>query len=115
MPMDTMDCWRMEGRAIRVMSHISPKEKRLVGPQLKFFRTRRNTTKDRRAESPWAIRVAQAAPATPRPNRPTITRSRAMLNSEEKIRKQRGILDFPSALNIEEITLYINRKGSPKK
>ena len=37
------------------------------------------------------------------------------MNTEEKIRKPSGMRDFPSALNIEEITLYMNRNGRPMK
>ena len=39
MPMEMMDCWRMEGRAIFVMSASSFLSKARVFPQSSFFRT----------------------------------------------------------------------------
>ena len=35
--------------------------------------------------------------------------------TEEKIRNTSGIREFPIALNIEEITLYMNKNGRPRK
>ena len=66
------------------------------------FRFLRRTPKERTADIPWAISVAQATPATPISIFVTMIMSRITLNMEEKIRKYRGILDFPSALNIAE-------------
>lgn len=41
--------------------------------------------------------------------------SRATLSTEEKISKYRGMRERPRALNMEDSTLYMNRKGKPKK
>ena len=115
MPMEMMDCCRMEGSAIFVISESSFLSKRAVFPQSRFRSTYRNTRKDSTAEMPWAIKVAQATPATPIWKYFTKMKSSPMLKREENIRKHKGILDFPRALNMEETTLYMNRKGSPRK
>ena len=80
-----------------------------------FFSSFRRTVNDPNTETPCAISVAQATPATSNAKSATNTQSKTMLNTEEKIRKYSGILDFPKALNIEESTLYINKNGSPRK
>ena len=72
-------------------------------------------TKEMQAESAWAISVAHAAPAIPQPKTATMTRSRITLRSDEKISRYRGIFDFPSALKTDESTLYMKRKGRPRK
>ena len=59
--------------------------------------------------------VAQPAPSTPIPMGPTMIMSRITFSTEEKIRRKRGTFDRPSALNIEESTLYMKRNGSPRK
>ncbi len=64
---------------------------------------------------PCAISVAHATPATPIVNSFTKKISSAMLNNEEKINRYNGIWDFPSALNMADKILYINRNGSPRK
>jgi len=64
---------------------------------------------------PCAISVAHATPVTPMFAFVTSTMSSTTLNTEEKIRKYKGIRDFPSALNMEENTLYKNKNGSPAK
>ena len=114
-PMDTVDCWRIDGIAIRVISDSSIVSNSVFCFPSRSFRFLIRTAKERTAEIPCAIKVAQATPATPISIFVTMIISRTTLNTEENIRKYSGILDFPSALNIAESTLYIKRKGSPKK
>src|SRR5574344_2554986 len=114
-PMETVDCCRMEGSAIRdmVSNSIFENTCSLLPPI--FLSCAFRTTKDRRAEIPCAISVAHATPAIPILNVVTEIQSRRILNRDEKIKKARGILDVPSALKIDDSTLYIKRKGIPKK
>ena len=37
------------------------------------------------------------------------------LSREEKINRYSGVLEFPSALKVEDKILYINKKGNPTK
>ena len=116
MPMDTMDCCRMDGTAIRSIfwKYRSSKRGALTSPQ--SFRSRRiSTKKDKIAEIPCAITVAMATPATASSSTRTMKRSRPTFKREEKIRKYSGIRDLPSALKVALRTLYINKKGSPRK
>ena len=64
---------------------------------------------------PWAIKVARAAPNTPRPSPATIQRSIKIFRTEEKIRSAKGILDSPMEVNMLERMLYINKNGKPAK
>ena len=115
-PIDTVDCCRMEGRAILAMPVNSPWSNRPAPPSPSYrLISCKKSRKEKAAEIPWAIKVAQATPATPIPSSRTRTTSRTMLKTEEKISRYRGILDFPRALNIEERILYMNKKGRPKK
>jgi len=114
-PMETVDCWRIEGRAIRVIPSSSERLNTPGFSQGKRRSSHSSTPKESTAEIPCAISVAHAAPATPISKRVTKTISSATLNTEEKIRKYKGILDFPRALNMDENTLYRNKKGSPRK
>ena len=115
MPMETVDCCKIDGRAIFVIAMSSARLNAFVCPHCSFFSSFKNTAKDSTAEIPCAISVAHATPVTPIWKFLTRTKSSATLNTDEKIRKYRGILDFPRALNMDEITLYINRNGSPIK
>lgn len=67
------------------------------------------------ADIPWAIRVARAAPKTPRPRPATIQRSITIFKTEENIKRPNGIFDSPIELNIVERILYINKNGNPAK
>ena len=115
MPMDTVDCCKIDGRAIFAMGRSSSASKMPSEAPSSFFSSFRRTVNDPNTETPCAISVAQATPATSNAKSATNTQSKTMLNTEEKIRKYSGILDFPKALNIEESTLYINKNGSPRK
>ena len=67
------------------------------------------------AETPWATTVAIATPSTPMPNTVTDRMSSPTLSTEEKISRYRGVLESPMALKMAASTLYINRKGIPRK
>ena len=101
---DTMDCCSMEGMpilAIRLAAGISKKvnfKPRLASSFSMRTRRRTSTKKEMNAHRPWAIRVAQATPATPMLNLITKSRSRTMLVSADTIRKRRGVLLSPRAL-----------------
>lgn len=56
----------------------------------------------RRADTPWAMTVAIAAPATPKRSPMTITRSSEMLIKQEMTRKYSGERLFPTARRIAE-------------
>ena len=115
MPMETVDCCKMEGRAIFAMGSSSLTAKIPADGHAMPRSSPSRTPKDSIAEIPWAISVAQATPVTPMESRVTKYQSSPMLNREENIRNPKGILDFPNALNIEDRILYINRKGRPAK
>ena len=66
-------------------------------------------------EIPWAITVAMATPSTPIPMEVTEMISSTTFSREEKISRNRGVLESPMALNTDASTLYINRKGIPRK
>ena len=65
MPMDTVDCWRIDGIARRTIFNDVDMSNSLVALPSKDERTRKSTMKERQADSPCAISVAQAAPAMP--------------------------------------------------
>ena len=71
--------------------------------------------KERQADSPCAISVAQAAPAMPMSRTATMKRSRATFSRDEKTRKYSGMRERPSALKVDERMLYMNRNGRPRK
>ena len=66
-------------------------------------------------EIPCAMRVARAAPNTPRPSPATIQRSINIFKTEENIKRPSGIFDSPIDVNIVERILYINKNGKPTK
>ena len=114
MPIDTVDCWRTEGTAIRSMersSCLSNHSKRLLYRRILLKKIKSENT----ADIPCAIRVARAAPNTPRSRPATIQRSINIFNTEENIKSPNGILDSPIDVNIVESMLYINRNGNPTK
>ena len=112
--MDTVDCWRTDGTAIRSIERNS-----LPSNQAKWLLYRRIRLKKIKSENtpeiPCAMRVARAAPNTPRPSPATIQRSINIFKTEENIKRPNGIFDSPMELNIVERILYINRKGNPTK
>ena len=116
MPIDTVDCCKMDGRAICAMLENSIVENQpqdsLEGQWDISFKNKRNA---KIAEIPCAIRVAQATPATPICRFFTIKISNKILKIEEKINKNNGILDRPKALNIADRILYMNKNGNPRK
>ena len=114
-PIDTVDCCKMDGRAIFVMGSSSSFAKMPSAFPSIVWSSFKRMVKEPTTDTPCAIRVAQATPATSRWKFATKIQSRTMLNTEEKIRKYNGIRDFPSALNMEDSTLYINRNGRPRK
>ena len=61
------------------------------------------------------MRVARAAPNTPKPSPATIQRSIKIFKIEENINSPKGIFDSPIEVNIVERMLYINRNGNPTK
>ena len=71
--------------------------------------------KDIRADTPWAMTVAMATPSTPIPSHVTDIMSRTTFRMDENMRRYRGVLESPMALNMAARTLYINRKGIPRK
>ncbi len=74
-----------------------------------------STEKDMTAEIPCAITVAMATPATPMFRTITMYKSKITFSSDEKIKRYKGIFDFPSALNTDDKILYINKNGNPIK
>ena len=66
-------------------------------------------------EIPCAITVAMATPSTPMPMDVTEMISSTTFSREEKISKNKGVLESPMALNTDASTLYINRNGIPRK
>ena len=85
--METVDCCRMDGRAMRVMSESSVRSNRPVRAPSSFPSARRNTKNESTAEIPCAISVAQATPATPIWNLVTRITSSTTLNTDENMRK----------------------------
>ena len=84
--------------------------------ELLYCRIRdRKIKNENTAEIPCAIRVAIAAPNTPRPSPATIQRSIKIFSMDEKISSPSGILDSPIEVNMVERMLYINRNGKPTK
>src|SRR5574344_2874671 len=114
-PMETVDCCRMEGSAIRDMGSSSSFEKACSLLPPIFLSCVCRTAKDKRAENPCAISVAHATPAIPICKVVTEIQSRRIFNRDEKTKKARGILDLPSALKRDDRTLYIKRNGWPRK
>lgn len=58
-------------------------------------------------QNPTVIDISKKARPPPGEILPT--------NMNYLINKYNGVLEFPSALKIEDKILYMNRKGSPKK
>ena len=113
-PMDTVDCWRTEGTAIWSMecnSCLSNQSKRLLYRRIRLRKRKSENT----AEIPCAIRVARAAPNTPRPSPATIQRSIKIFKIDENTKSPSGIFDSPMEVNMLERMLYINRNGKPTK
>ena len=113
-PIDTVDCWRTDGTAIRSIersSHLSNQTKALLYRRIRY----RKINSENTAEIPWAIRVASAAPNTPSPRPATIQRSITIFRVDEKISSPSGIFDSPMDVNIVERILYMNKNGKPTK
>ena len=66
----------------------------------------RTSFKQYSAALPWAIRVAEAAPATPQRNAITNRPSKAIFTREAISIASSGVLESPTALSMEAITLY---------
>ena len=113
--MDTVDCWRIDGSASLAIGERRAVEKIFPAfssnPRSVLMRIRNEIT----ALIPCAISVAHAAPATPIEKDATMMMSRTTFSTDENIRRKRGIFDLPSALNIDESTLYMKRNGRPRK
>ena len=69
----------------------------------------------RTAATPCAISVAIATPLTPISHTKTKMRSKMILRIAAKIKKYKGVLESPNALNKLEIALYKNVKINPRK
>ena len=115
MPIETVDCCRMDGSEIFAMGSSSRRSNAGARPGASRPNCPSSAKKDSTAEIPCAISVAHATPATPISNCVTSTQSSATLNTEEKIRKYSGMRDLPSALNMADSTLYMNSSGRPRK
>ena len=114
MPMDTVDCCKTDGTAMRSMEYSSCRSNLLKG--LLYCRIRcRKIKNEKTAEMPCAINVARAAPNTPKPSPATIQRSIKIFRMEEKISNPSGILDSPMEVNMVERMLYMNKNGKPTK
>ena len=114
MPMDTVDCCKTDGTAMRSMEYSSCRSNLLKG--LLYCRIRcRKIKNENTAERPCAINVARAAPNTPKPSPATIQRSIKIFRMEEKISRPSGILDSPMEVNMVERMLYMNKNGKPTK
>ena len=114
MPMDTVDCCKTDGTAMRSMEYSSCRSNLLKG--LLYCRIRcRKIKNENTAEMPCAINVASAAPNTPKPSPATIQRSIKIFRMEEKISNPSGILDSPMEVNMVERMLYMNKNGKPTK
>ena len=61
-------------------------------------------------DTPCAMNVAQATPATPIFIGPANIKSSAILVREEKIKKYNGVFESPRAVKTAVLILYINRK-----
>ena len=115
MPIDTVDCCSMDGMAILTIPLSSAKLNMLALSPDSFLIARISTMKESSADIPCAISVAHAAPATPQPNEITKMRSSTTFMAEENMRNSSGMRERPSALNMEESTLYMKRNGNPMK
>ena len=114
MPMDTVDCCKTDGTAMRSMEVSSCRSNLLKG--LLYCRIRcRKIKNENTAEMPCAINVARAAPNTPKPSPATIQRSIKIFRMEEKISSPSGIRDSPMEVNMVERMLYMNKNGKPTK
>ena len=113
-PMDTVDCCKTDGTAMRSMEYSSCRSNLLKGLLYCCIRAKK-IKNENTAEIPCAIRVAIAAPNTPRPSPATIQRSIKIFRMDEKISSPSGILDSPMEVNMVERMLYINRNGKPTK
>ena len=56
-----------------------------------------------------------ATPSTPIPSQVTDMISRTTFSRDENMSRYKGVLESPMALNMAASTLYMNRKGSPRK
>ena len=113
-PIDTVDCCKTDGTAMRSMEY-SPCRSNLL-KELLYCRIRdRKIKNENTAEIPCAIKVARAAPNTPRPRPATIQRSIKIFRIDENISSPNGILDSPMEVNMVERMLYMNRNGKPTK
>ena len=114
LPTEMKLCCRMLGTATTTILRSIMPEKRATLPSVGICRSRStSTSKDSRLEAPWAMKVAQATPATPALKPMTNHRSRMMLPTEEKIRKISGVRESPMALKMPVHILYKNKKVTP--
>ena len=113
-PIDTVDCCKTDGTAMRSMEYSSCRSN--LRKELLYCRIRdRKIKNENTAEIPCAIKVARAAPNTPRPRPATIQRSIKIFRIDENISSPNGILDSPMEVNMVERMLYMNRNGKPTK
>ena len=115
MPKFIVVCWMIEGRAIFVIDENIDEEKSLFILPSMTFSVFRRMMNESTAESACEMRVAHAAPAIPMPRAVTAAMSRTMFSRDENMRRESGILDFPSELKTEERMLYMKRNGRPRK
>ena len=111
-----MDCCRIDGSAIFTMDFKIPTSYLGTASSVSNpFRRCISSKNEITAAVPWAITVAIATPATPIPNCSTNHKSRNTFSTEEKMSRNKGVLESPNELNMEERILYINKNGIPKK
>ena len=72
-----------------------------------------NAIKAKMPDTPCAMNVAQATPATPIFIGPANIKSSAILVREEKIKKYNGVFESPRAVKTAVLILYINRNAIP--
>ena len=115
-PIEIIDCCNIDGRAILPMDLNILKLNNLILLQESIFFILLNKNKtDKTAEIPSEIKVAIAAPLTPIFKFITNIRSKIIFISEEKIKKNKGVLESPKELNDELTILYINKNTTPIK
>ena len=111
-----MDCCTLVSREIPATRRSSaPSRRKCRRPGHKSGMRRKKYPMMPRAETPWAITVAQAAPATPQPATSTRYRSRATFSTVDTSRKISGAAEFPTLRRAAAKKLYRNTKKMPPK
>ena len=101
LPTEIKLCWRMLGMAIIRIFFRSRGSNSAGFPCASIFASRRHMAITARIQLiPWHKKVAHATPATPMSKAVTKRISTAIFEVEEAARKQKGVLESPSAEKI---------------